>query len=71
MTEQEYIATKIVTLEVIVESIMDELIENKILNKDSLDKAIFSKLNEIKQELETEKIDFDLSNFFMGEMGEA
>jgi len=60
MTEQEYIATKIVTLEVIVESIMDELIENKILNKDSLDKAIFSKLNEIKQELETEKIDFDL-----------
>jgi len=71
MTEQEYIATKIVTLEVIVESIMDELIENKILNKDSLDKAIFSKLNEIKQELETEKIDFDLSNFFMGKMGEA
>ena len=71
MTEQEYIATKIVTLEVIVESIMDELIENKILNKDSLDKAIFSKLNEIKQELETEKTDFDLSNFFMGEMGEA
>lgn len=71
MTEEQYIATKIVTLEVIVESILEELVNKEIINKESLDKTIFKKLNEIKQELEQERNKLDLSNFFMGEMGEA
>ena len=71
MTEEEYIATKIVTLEIIVESIMDELVSKKLIDRESLDKAIFNKLNEVKQEIEKERNQLDLSNFFMGEMGEA
>ena len=71
MTEEQYIATKIATLEVIEESILEELVNKEIINKESLDKTIFKKLNEIKQELEQERNKFDLSNFFMGEIGEA
>lgn len=48
---------KIATLEIILESIVDELIETKLIDNKSLDKRIFEKIKSLAKEVEDKKID--------------
>lgn len=71
MTEIEYIGTKIVTFEVILETLLEELEESKIIKSKSFDKKIIKKLKKIQKELEIEKAEIDFSNIYFGQKGEA
>ena len=70
MTESDYLATKIITLEVILESLIEELENSKTIDGKRLDNIIFDKLNKLKEELDSTK-DIDYPNLFMTQMGEA
>jgi hypothetical protein len=70
MTESDYLATKIITLEVILESLIEELENSKTIDGKRLDNIIFDKLNKLREEIDIEK-DVDYPNLFMGPIGEA
>lgn len=70
MNEIDYLATKIITLEVILESLIEELEKSNKINRNNLDETIVGKLNLLKQEINESK-DIDLSSLFMNQMGEA
>lgn len=65
----------ILTLQIIVETLLEELIESEIINKDSFDERISKKvtlLNHLQEELD--KLDEQVSNsktLFMSKGGEA
>lgn len=65
----------ILTLQIIVETLLEELIESEIINKDSFDERISKKvtlLNQLQEELD--KLDNQVSNsktLFMSKGGEA
>ena len=65
----------ILTLQIIVETLLEELIESEIINKDSFDERISKKvtlLNHLQEELD--KLDDQVSNsktLFMSKGGEA
>ena len=71
MTESQYIKTKLITLEVILESLIDELVDNKIIDGTSFDKTIVKKLKKIQKQLDEERNEIDFSNIFFGQKGEA
>ena len=65
----------ILTLQIIVETLLEELIQSEIINKDSFDERISKKvtlLNHLQEELD--KLDEQVSNsktLFMSKGGEA
>tara|TARA_Y100000385_G_C12868079_1_gene540246 strand:- start:566 stop:775 length:210 start_codon:yes stop_codon:yes gene_type:complete len=67
----EIILHKLLTLEVIVETIIDELIDKKLIDADTFDVALIEKIKEIDAITKVEKTEFDYSKFFMGPKGEA
>jgi len=71
MNQIEYLGTKIVTLEVILESLIEELDEKEIIKMKSFDKKIIKKLKKIQKELNEEKTQIDFTNMFFGQKGEA
>jgi len=71
MNQIEYLGTKIVTLEVILESLIEELDEKEIIKMKSFDKKIIKKLKKIQKELDEEKTQIDFTNMFFGQKGEA
>lgn len=63
---------KITTLEIIIESLVEELIENKIVDRDGLDKRILERLKELGNQIREEKEQVQILNFpYWGEKGEA
>ena len=67
----EIILHKLLTLEVIVETISDELIDKKLIDADTFDVALIEKIKEIDAITKVEETEFDYSKFFMGPKGEA
>ena len=63
---------KITTLEIIIESLVEELIENKIVDRDGLDARIVERLKELGNQMKEEQNQIQLLNFpYWGEKGEA
>jgi len=63
---------KITTLEIIIESLVEELIENEIVDRDGLDARIVERLKELGNQMKEEQKQIQLLNFpYWGEKGEA
>jgi hypothetical protein len=63
---------KIATLEIIIESLVEELINNEIVNRDGLDKKILDRIRELGNQVKEQEIEVELLNFpYWGEKGEA
>jgi hypothetical protein len=67
---------QILSLQILVQTLVDELIEKNVINNVSLDDRIQKKIKEITNLVETHKKDINvnnigLSNIFSGPMGEA
>lgn len=71
MNQLQYLGNKIVTLEVILESLIEELDEKEIINMKSFDKKIIKKLKKLQKQLDDEKNAIDFSSMFFGQKGEA
>ena len=63
---------KITTLEIIIESLVEELIENEMVDRDGLDERILERLKELGNQIKEEKEQVQIFNFpYWGEKGEA
>ena len=63
---------KIATLEIIIESLVEELIDSKIVDRDGLDKKILNRIKELGNQVKEQEIEVELLNFpYWGEKGEA
>jgi len=63
---------KIETLEIILESIVEELIDTELVNREALDAKILERIKELANEIKDEEKQIDLLNFpYWGEKGEA
>jgi hypothetical protein len=63
---------KIATLEIILESIVEELIETKLVNGETLDARIIERIKELSNKVKEEKKQIELFDFpYWGEKGEA
>ena len=69
---EEVLLHKLLTLEVIVETIMDTLIDAEIIDQNELDKAIIEKIKQLEKVTQySEEEEPDYSHIFMGPKGEA
>lgn len=75
MTRLYILEQKIRTLEIILETIVDELIEEKLIDEVRFDNAIIKKIKQLNNEIEKEKEEEDEKEFlsfpFFGKKGEA
>ncbi len=63
---------KIATLEIILESIVEELIDTELVNREALDARIIERIKELANEVKDEEKQIELLNFpYWGEKGEA
>jgi hypothetical protein len=63
---------KISTLEIIIESLVEELIENELVNQETLDGRIIEKIKELGNKLKEQEKEVQILNFpYWGEKGEA
>jgi hypothetical protein len=63
---------KIATLEIILESLVEELIESEVVDRDGLDARILERIKEFGNQFEEEQKQIQLLNFpYWGEKGEA
>jgi len=63
---------KIETLEIILESIVEELIDTELVNREALDAKILERIKQLANEIKDEEKQIDLLNFpYWGEKGEA
>lgn len=68
----EILLSKVITLEVIVETLLEELFSNNIIDRNKFDEAVLIKIKKLeKQFKEIEKEDIDYSKLFKGPIGEA
>lgn len=67
----DVILHKLLTLEVIVETIMDMLIENELIDADTFDDTLIVKIKELDRISNKSEDKFDYSPFLMGPKGEA
>ena len=69
---EEILLSKVITLEVIVETLLEELFSNNIIDRNKFDEAVLIKIKKLeKQFKEIEKEDIDYSKLFKGPVGEA
>ena len=69
---EELLISKVITLEVILDTLLEELFENDVIDKDKFDKVVLAKIQKIQNQLKTiERNDIDYSNLFNGPIGEA
>ena len=68
---EEMLLHKLLTLEVIVETIMDKLIEAGIVDKDTLDESIIEKIKQLEKITQSSNDEPDYSHLFMGPTGEC
>lgn len=63
---------KISTLEIIIESLVEELIEHELITQEKLDSRILEKIKELGNQIKKEQQQIQLLNFpYWGEKGEA
>ena len=63
---------KISTLEIILESLVDELIDQELLDQLELDSKILTKIKHLNNQIEKEKEEIEIIDFpYWGEKGEA
>lgn len=68
----ELLISKVITLEVILDTLLEELFENDVIDKDKFDKVVLAKIQKLQNQLKTiERNDIDYSNLFNGPIGEA
>tara|TARA_B110000503_G_scaffold102468_1_gene153067 strand:+ start:3293 stop:3505 length:213 start_codon:yes stop_codon:yes gene_type:complete len=69
---EEVLISKIITLEVIVDTLLEELFENDVIDKHKFDKVVLAKIKKLQNQLKKIEIDnIDYSNLFNGPIGEA
>jgi|LakMenEpi03Aug12_release.lakeMendotaPanAssembly.Ray.scaffolds.fasta_scaffold34102_7 hypothetical protein len=69
---EELLISKVITLEVILDTLLEELFENDVIDKDKFDKVVLAKIQKLQNQLKTiERNDIDYSNLFNGPIGEA
>jgi hypothetical protein len=69
---EEILLSKVITLEVIMETLLNELFKNGVLNRDEFDVAVTENVEKInKQFKKIEKEEVDYSILFKGPIGEA
>lgn len=63
---------KISTLEIILESLIDELIDQELLDQLELDSKILTKIKHLNNQIKKEKEEIEIIDFpYWGEKGEA
>ena len=69
---EELLISKVITLEVILDTLLEELFENDVIDKDKFDKVVLAKIQKLQNQLKKiEKNNIDYSNLFNGPIGEA
>jgi hypothetical protein len=69
---EELLISKVITLEVILDTLLEELFENDVIDKDKFDKVVLAKIQKLQNQLKKiERDDIDYSNLFNGPIGEA
>jgi hypothetical protein len=69
---EELLISKVITLEVILDTLLEELFENDVIDKDKFDKVVLAKIQKLQNQLKKiERNDIDYSNLFNGPIGEA
>jgi hypothetical protein len=69
---EEIILSKVITLEVILETLLNELFKNGVIDRDEFDAAVTENVEKInKQFKKIEKEEIDYSKLFNGPIGEA
>lgn len=68
---EEILLHKLLTLEVIVETIIDTLVENELIDIEKFDDSLIEKIQQLDNVSKKEKDEFDYSPFYMGPKGEA
>jgi hypothetical protein len=69
---EQVLISKIITLEVIVDTLLEELFENDVIDKHKFDEVVLAKIKKLQNQLKKIEIDnIDYSNFFNGPIGEA
>jgi hypothetical protein len=69
---EEVLISKIITLEVIVDTLLEELFENDVIDKHKFDEVVLAKIKKLQNQLKKIEIDnIDYSNLFNGPIGEA
>lgn len=67
----ELVLEKLITLEIVVETLLDTLVESKTIDRNEFDNSVITTLEKIKKEIDTEINKKELNHFFMGPKGEA
>jgi hypothetical protein len=69
---EELLISKVITLEVILDTLLEELFENDVIDKNKFDKVVLAKIQKLQNQLKKiERDDIDYSNLFNGPIGEA
>jgi hypothetical protein len=69
---QDILVSKIITLEVITETLLETLFKNNIIDRDTFDEAVILKVEKLQNQLKKiEKEEIDYSKLFNGPIGEA
>jgi hypothetical protein len=69
---EEILLSKVITLEVIMETLLNELFKNGVINRDEFDAAVTENVEKInKQFKKIEKEEVNYSILFKGPIGEA
>ena len=67
----ELVLEKLITLEIVVETMLDTLVESKTIDRTEFDDAVIATLNKIKKQIDSEISETELNHFFMGPKGDA
>jgi hypothetical protein len=67
----ELVLEKLITLEIVVETMLDTLVESNTIDRTKFDDAVIATLKKIKKQIDSEINENDLNHFFMGPKGEA
>jgi hypothetical protein len=69
---EDIIVSKLITLEVITETLLETLFKNNIIDRDTFDEAVIVKVEKLQNQLkQIEKEEIDYSKLFNGPIGEA
>jgi hypothetical protein len=69
---EDIIVSKLITLEVITETLLETLFKNNIIDRDTFDEAVLVKVEKLQNQLkQIEKEEIDYSKLFNGPIGEA
>jgi hypothetical protein len=69
---EELLISKIITLEVVLDTLLQQLIDTGVIDKTEFEKIVLTKITKLENDLKKiEKNNIDYSNLFNGPIGEA